>query len=299
MSYDFIKEICDKYGAGYEENQPLAQYTSFKIGGNCPILVKPNSIPCLYGLIKAFNSHGQDYKIMGKGSNLLISDKGVNFPVITLSAMGQIRFEEEKLYCGSGAPLISICREAMEKSLSGLEFAYGIPGSVGGAVYMNAGAYGGEMKDIVSSVIYLDDKGMICKADKSKLDFSYRHSFFCQKKYIITDVEINLQKGDKQTIEAKMQELMAKRREKQPLEYPSAGSTFKRPEGDFAGRLIEAAGLKGFSAGNAQVSEKHCGFVVNKGGATFSDVKSVIEKVKEKVKENSNVDLECEVIIWE
>lgn len=299
MSYDFIKEICGKYSAEYEENQSLAPYTSFKIGGNCPILVKPNGTPCLCELIKAFNSHGENYKIMGKGSNLLISDMGVNFPVVVLSAMGQTRFEDEKLYCGSGATLISVCREAAEKSLSGLEFAYGIPGSVGGAVYMNAGAYGGEMKDVVLSAIYVDDTGKICKADRSKLDFSYRHSYFCGKKYIITDVEVKLQEGDKQAIGSKMQELMSKRRAKQPLEYPSAGSTFKRPEGDFAGRLIEAAGLKGFSVGNAQVSEKHCGFVINKGGASFNDVKSVIEKVKEKVKENSGVELECEVIIWE
>lgn len=299
MNYDFIKEICEKYGAEYAENRPLAPYTSFRIGGICPVLVKPNGTPCLCELVKAFNSHGEDYKIMGKGSNLLISDKGVSFPVITLSDMGEIRFEGEKAHCGSGAALISVCREAAEKALGGLEFAYGIPGSLGGAVYMNAGAYGGEMKDIVKSVTYLDDTGKIRRADSSKLDFSYRHSFFSGKKYIITDVEIKLQKGDKQLINAKMRELMEKRREKQPLEYPSAGSTFKRPEGDYAGRLIEAAGLKGFSVGDAQVSEKHCGFVVNKGNAAFNDVKSVIENVKEKVKETSGIDLECEVIIWE
>lgn len=299
MNYDFIKIICEKYGAEYAENQPLAPYTSFKIGGCCPVLVKPNGTPCLCELVKEFNSHGEDYKIMGKGSNLLISDKGVSFPVITLSDMGEIRFEGEKAHCGSGAALISVCREAAEKALGGLEFAYGIPGSLGGAVYMNAGAYGGEMKDIVKSVTYLDDTGKIRRADSSKLDFSYRHSFFSGKKYIITDVEIKLQKGDKQLINAKMRELMEKRRERQPLEYPSAGSTFKRPEGDYAGRLIEAAGLKGFSVGDAQVSEKHCGFVVNKGNAAFNDVKSVIEKVKEKVKETSGIDLECEVIIWE
>ncbi len=301
MDYDYIKKLCEKFGAEYEENQSLAQYTSFKIGGICPILIKPNGIPCLCSIVKALNSHGESFKIMGKGSNLLISDNGVNFPVIALMSMGEILFSEDegRVICGSGAPLISVCREAAEKSLSGLEFAYGIPGSIGGAVYMNAGAYGGEMKDIVDSVFYIDDKGMICKADKSRLDFSYRHSFFSNKNYIITQITLDLQKGDKQAVNQKMQELMAKRREKQPLEYPSAGSTFKRPEGDFAGRLIEAAGLKGFSVGGAQVSEKHCGFVVNKDNATFSDVKSVIEAVKEKVKKASGKELECEVIIWE
>lgn len=299
MNYDFIKEICEKYDAEYTENQLLAQYTSFKIGGPCPILVKPNSLPCLCSLVKAFNSHGSDYKIMGKGSNLLISDSGIDLPVMLLSSMGEIRFEDEKAVCGSGAALISVCMEAAENSLSGLEFAYGIPGSIGGAVYMNAGAYGGEMKDIVESVIYVDDKGMICRADRSQLDFSYRRSFFSSKNHIIAQITLKLEKGGKQDIDNKMRELMAARREKQPLEYPSAGSTFKRPEGDFAGRLIEAAGLKGFSVGGAQVSEKHCGFVVNKGNAAFSDVKSVIEKVKEKVKETSGRELECEVIIWE
>ncbi|MCM1298027.1 MAG: UDP-N-acetylmuramate dehydrogenase [Firmicutes bacterium] len=299
MNYDFIKEICEKYGAEYAENQPLAQYTSFKIGGSCPILVKPDSTPCLCELVKAFNSYNTDYKIMGKGSNLLISDKGVDFPVVALSAMGEIRFEGERAFCGSGAALISVCREAAENALGGLEFAYGIPGSLGGAVYMNAGAYGGEMKDIVECVTYIDETGKIRRADRSQLDFSYRHSFFCDKKYIITDIAIKLSKGDKQSINAKMQELMARRKEKQPLEYPSAGSTFKRPEGDFAGRLIEEAGLKGFSVGGAQVSEKHCGFVINKGSADFCDVKAVIERVREKVKEVSGRELECEVIIWE
>lgn len=300
MDYGIYKSICNKYKAGYSENQALSQYTSFKIGGDCPLLIKPNSADCLCELMAAFADNGHKYRIMGKGSNLLISDKGVDCPVILISSdMGEVSFYGDRVICQAGLPLISLCNEAAKKGLSGLEFAYGIPGSVGGAVYMNAGAYGGEMRDIVISCTYADEKGRLHQIKKEDMDLSYRHSFFSGKPYVITDVTLKLQNGDKKAITDIMQEIMNKRREKQPLEYPSAGSTFKRPEGDFAGRLIEAAGMKGFSVGGAQVSEKHCGFVVNKGNAAFDDVIDLIDAVKAKVKEVSGRDLECEVIIWE
>ena len=301
MNYSFIKEICRKYGTDYAENEALAEYTSFKIGGECPILVKPNGSDCLCALLKAFKREKCPYRVMGKGSNLLISDRGVNCPVIMLSAdMGRIDFSEDgRAIVGSGAALISVCREAADRALSGLEFAYGIPGSVGGAVYMNAGAFGGEMKDIVLGCTYADADGELHKIKKDDMELSYRHSFFSGKSLIITEVEIQLQNGDKDAVNEKMSELMERRRDKQPLEYPSAGSTFKRPEGDFAGRIIEEAGLKGFTVGGAQVSEKHCGFVVNKGGAGFKDVMGVIDEVKRRVKESSGRELECEVVIWE
>lgn len=300
MSYNFIKEICCKYGADYAESEALAEYTSFKIGGKCPILVKPNGSGCLCELLRAFKRENCLYRVMGKGSNLLISDNGIDCPVIMISAdMGEIGFEGDRIVAGSGAALISVCREAADRALSGMEFAYGIPGSVGGAVYMNAGAYGGEMKDIVLGCTYADENGELHKIASADMELSYRHSFFSGKPFIITEVEIRLQSGDKKAISEKMSEFMGRRRDKQPLEYPSAGSTFKRPEGDYAGRLIEEAGLKGFTVGGAQVSEKHCGFVVNKGGAAFEDVLGVIGEVKRRVKERSGRELECEVIIWE
>lgn len=300
MNYSFIKEICRKYGADFLEHEALAEYTSFKIGGECPILVKPNGSNCLCALLKAFKRENCPYRVMGKGSNLLISDNGVDCPVIMISTdMGEIGFEGDKIVVGSGAALISVCRAAADRALSGMEFAYGIPGSIGGAVYMNAGAYGGEMKDIVLGCTYADEDGGLHKIKSTDMELSYRHSFFSGKPFIITEVEIQLQRGDKKAITEKMSEFMGRRRDKQPLEYPSAGSTFKRPEGDFAGRLIEEAGLKGFTVGGAQVSEKHCGFVVNKGGAAFEDVVGVIGEVKRRVKERSGRELECEVIIWE
>ena len=299
MDYRMIEEICAKYGAEYKKNECLASYTSFKIGGRCPILIKPNGMDCLREIVSEFNCGNKEYRIIGKGSNILVSDKGVDFPVISLSSMTKAEVDGERMICTAGMPLIGLCRLAAEQSLSGLEFAYGIPGSTGGAVYMNAGAYGGEMKDVVSECTFIDSDGELVRAAAEDLDFSYRHSFFSGKKYIITEIKLMLHKGDKNEIQNTMDELMQRRRDKQPLEYPSAGSTFKRPEGDFAGRLIEAAGLKGFSIGGAQVSEKHCGFVINKGGATFDDVKMLIERVREKVKENSGVSLETEVVVWE
>ena len=300
MDYRFIREICEKHGAACTENELLAPYTSFKIGGSCPIMTKPNGTECLCELIKALNRVQTPFRVMGRGSNLLISDRGVDVPVILISSdMGGVSFNGEKIVCGAGAALNAVCKAALEHGSTGLEFAYGIPGSVGGALYMNAGAYGGEMKDIAESCTYIDESGEIHTLTADKMDLSYRHSFFSGKPFIITEITLSLKQGDKEQIQARMQELMQKRRDKQPLEYPSAGSTFKRPEGDFAGRLIEAAGLRGFSVGGAAVSEKHCGFVINKGGATFSDVKKLIEIIKQRVKETSGRDLSCEVIIWE
>lgn len=300
MNYSFIKEICFKYGAHFAEYEELAEYTSFKIGGECPILVKPNGSDCLCELLKAFKKENCPYRVMGKGSNLLISDNGVDCPVIMISSdMGKIEFEENRVNVGSGAALISLCKEAADRALCGMEFAYGIPGSVGGAVCMNAGAYGGEMKDIVLGCTYADEEGELHQISAEDMELSYRHSFFSGKPFIITEVKIQLQKGDKKAITEKMSVLMGRRRDKQPLEYPSAGSTFKRPPGDYAGRLIEEAGLKGFTIGGAQVSEKHCGFVVNRGSASFDDVMKVIGEVKRRVRERSGRELECEVIVWE
>lgn len=294
-----IEKICVRYGAEYEENVCLAPYTSFKIGGCCPLMIFPTEVNCLKELVYEFSCAHTEFRVLGKGSNLLVSDKGVDFPVISLSLMNKAETDGERIRCGAGIPLITLCGLAEKNGLSGLEFAYGIPGSAGGAVYMNAGAYGGEMKDVLSECVYADENGKLVSIAAKDMELSYRHSFFSGKNYIIAEIELKLQKGDKKEIRMKMDDFMARRRDKQPLEYPSAGSTFKRPKGNFAGKLIEEAGLRGFSVGGAQVSEKHCGFIVNKGGASFDDVKSLIEAVTEKVKENSGVTLEPEVLIWE
>lgn len=300
MDYSFIKKICEKHGARYLENEPLAGHTSFKIGGACPLVAVPNGVSCLSELIREFNSRDVIYKVMGKGTNLLISGNGVNFPVILISSdMGKISASGVNLTAEAGASLGSLCVFAKDNSLSGLEFAYGIPGSVGGALYMNAGAYGGEIKDVVLSCDYIDKSGEIKTITANEMDLSYRSSVFTKNGGVIASVSFNLKKSDKSAISERMEEIMQKRRDKQPLEYPSAGSAFKRPDGDYAGRLIEASGLKGFSVGGAQVSEKHCGFIINRKNATFDDVKTLLEKVSEKVKTDSGRNLQREIIIWE
>ena len=269
------------------------------IGFLLDILVKPNSADCLKDILKICRENGINYYILGRGSNVLISDKGLKGAVILLSSdFSEIRQPDDcRIICAAGASLTKVCAFARDNSLTGLEFAYGIPGSVGGALYMNAGAYGGEMKDVVESCFYLDENFELKEMSASEMELSYRHSVFSGKNYVITAVCFKLQKGDKAEISAKMSELMEKRRSKQPLEYPSAGSTFKRPEGDFAARLIEASGLKGYTCGGAQVSEKHSGFVINKDNASFEDVMNVIKGVKDKVYADSGVMLECEVLI--
>ena len=299
MNIELIEKIAEKYGAEYIRNEKLAKYTSFEIGGCCDILVKPNSADCLKDILKICRDNGINYYILGRGSNVLISDKGLKGAVILLSSgFSEIRQPDDcRIICAAGASLTKVCAFARDNSLTGLEFAYGIPGSVGGALYMNAGAYGGEMKDVVESCFYLDENFELKKMSASEMELSYRHSVFSGKNYVITAVCFKLQKGDKAEISAKMSELMEKRRSNQPLEYPSAGSTFKRPEGDFAARLIEASGLKGYACGGAQVSEKHSGFVINKENASFEDVMNVIKGVKEKVYADSGVMLECEVLI--
>jgi len=300
LSYRCIEEICEKHGVEFLQDELVSKYTTFEIGGKCDLLVKPKSYDSVKDIIECCRKNNIKYYILGKGSNVLVSDKGLQGVVIVISA-NEVKLEKDKdvIYCDAGASLTKICVFAKDNCLSGLEFAYGIPGSVGGALYMNAGAYGGEMKDVVLSCFYLDENLTVkeMKADEMKL--SYRHSIFCEKNYVILGVSFKLNKGNKAEIAAKMSELMDKRRSKQPLEYPSAGSTFKRPEGDFAARLIEVSGLKGYTYGGAQVSEKHSGFVINKGGATCSDVLNVVSAVKEKVYADSGIKLECEILILE
>ena len=300
MNYGALSVIAEKYGAKILYDESIAKYTSFGIGGVCDVIVMPNSAECAAALVSECRKSGTAYHILGKCTNVLISDKGLRGAVIMIgSDMSQIRRDGCRLICEAGASLSKICISAKNEGLGGLEFAYGIPGSAGGALYMNAGAFGGEMKDVVVYCDYLDPDGAIKRMDREEMELSYRHSVFTGSDKVILSVCFELYEADSDAVSAKMNEIMQKRRDKQPLEYPSAGSTFKRPEGYFAAKLIEDSGLKGFSVGGAQVSEKHSGFVINKENASFSDVVGVIDHVREKVFADSGVRLETEVMIVE
>lgn len=279
-------------------NEPLCKYTSFNIGGPADYFVKINNEEELKQVISLAKENNVPFYLLGNGSNILVGDKGFRGIVIKLGgAFEEVITEGDIIKAGAAITLAKIAKEAMDNSLTGFEFAAGIPGSLGGALVMNAGAYGGEMKQVVTSVKMLMANGDIEIVDNQGMDFGYRHSILKENGGIALGCTIKLQPGDKDSIRAYMQELAIKRKEKQPLEYPSAGSTFKRPEGKFAGKLIEDSGLGGFSVGDAQVSEKHKGFVINKGNASAKDVKELIDQIIEIVKDKQGVTLEPEVIM--
>ena len=293
-----LKQQLRAEGIGYRENEPLAAHCTFKIGGPADVFAQPETEEQLCRTIALCRECGVKYYLLGNGSNILFADEGFSGVVIDVSALdAEIAVEDTVLTAGAGVRLAALCKAALKHGLSGLEFAYGIPGTVGGAVYMNAGAYGGEMKDVVVSCRYITEKGDIKEIPLEKMELSYRHSFFSERNLCITSVKMKLAKGEREKIKDRMDTLMERRKDKQPLEYPSAGSTFKRPEGDFAARLIEVCGLKGTACGGAEVSTKHSGFVINKDNATFDDVMGVVDIVKQKVKEQTGVTLECEVLI--
>ncbi len=297
-SYSDFCSFCNKIECEYLSDEPLSSYTSFKIGGNASLMVFPDSQSKLSDLVKYIKSENLPLVVIGKGSNLLVSDNGFDGVVINTAKLNKIELvDETTIICQSGVPLAKLCKFALENSLTGLEFAYGIPGTAGGAAYMNAGAYGGEMKDVLVECSHINSDGTLGSFKGEELALGYRHSVYCDSELIIFNLTLKLQKGDSDEIRAKMNELMGKRKDKQPLEYPSAGSTFKRPEGYFAGALIEQCGLKGVSVGAAQVSEKHAGFVINRGGATADDVKKLIELCQNTVLERTGIMLEPEVKI--
>ena len=289
-------EFCDSEKIEYSLNEPMCLHTSFKIGGPAQVFVVVKSKSELEKAIKKSNELEFPFFVIGKGSNLLVSDSGIEGAVINLSGMDKIEVSGNKLTAFSGASLASVCNSALENGLSGLEFAYGIPGSVGGAIYMNAGAYGGEMSQVVESADYVTKDGKTGTVLLEDMELGYRTSIFKKSGAVITSVTFALNKGEKEDIKAKMQDFTGRRTAKQPLEYPSAGSTFKRPIGYYAGALIEENGLKGKSVGGAQVSEKHAGFVINTGDATCKDVKELIKIIQNTVKTNNGVELETEVI---
>ena len=278
-------------------NEPMSSHTTFRVGGEASMLVRISSPDQLLKLIPYLNDIGEPYYVIGNGSNILVGDKGYNGVILEIgSGMSDIRVEGNRIIAGAGALLSSIARVALENDLSGLEFASGIPGSIGGGVVMNAGAYGGEIRDVVTEVEVMSVDGQLMTISKRDMQFGYRTSIIKMRPFTVLSVTMELTPGDHTVIEDKMKELSARRKEKQPLEYPSAGSTFKRPEGYFAGKLIMDAGMRGYTIGGAAVSEKHCGFIVNKGNATAADVYEVIQEVEERVKERFDVTLEPEIV---
>ena len=307
MAQDILK-FAEEYSMATDEveiilGEPLKEHTSFHVGGNAQIFVRPYSEEALANGLTLCRRFGLPRHILGKGTNLLVSDKGVKGVVFDLTTLAGWKIEADgpegpTLFSRTGSLLRQLAKAAAEASLSGLEFAHGIPGTLGGALYMNAGAYGGEMKDITEMVRLMDPAGRIFELSGEEMDFGYRHSRMEGSEDIILSAVLRLQPGNREEIEEKMRDLSQRRRDKQPLEYPSAGSTFKRPAGYFAGQLIEEAGLKGFSLGGAQVSEKHAGFVINTGGARARDIYDLCEEVSRRVLENSGVPLEREVRTW-
>lgn len=277
--------------------EPMWRHTSFRIGGPADVLIIPQSVDELIKVMNLIKSENIPYFILGNGTNVIVSDKGIRGVVIKLTAIRKISVDGEVIVSEAGALLSSIANTALDNELTGFEFASGIPGTLGGAITMNAGAYGPEIKDVVEKVEVIDRNGSIYEVKNGNMRFGYRSSLIQSDNLIALRAWIHLKKGNYKDIKAKMDELNGLRKMKQPLEYPSAGSVFKRPEGFYAGKLIQDAGLSGFTIGGAQVSKKHCGFIINKGNATADDVLNLIAYIKKTVKDKFGVDLETEVKI--
>lgn len=298
MKQEFYEKLCEILGKEGQVllDEPLKKHTTFRIGGPAKYFCLPKNWEQLAKVIKACREFEENYYILGNGSNILVSDQGYSGVVIQLFRnCNEVRIEGTRLYADAGALLVKISHLAAQEGLTGLEFASGIPGTIGGALVMNAGAYGGEMKDVVREALVLTEEGERLRLSGEQLELGYRTSSVARKHQIVLEAILELEQGDKASIEARMKELKEARAEKQPLEYPSAGSTFKRPEGYFAGKLIMDAGLRGFCVGDAQVSEKHCGFVINRGNATAKDVLALVSHVQKEVRNQFGVELELEV----
>lgn len=293
---DFVRAYAPEEDIWPDE--PMWKHTTFRTGGNAGCLLRVSAPQQLCALLPGLRKRQVPFFILGNGSNLLVGDKG--YPGVMLqigSRMSALTVEGSCIRAQAGALLSRIAKCAQENGLTGFEFASGIPGALGGAIVMNAGAYGGEMKQVIRQVTVMDGEGTISVLENEAMEFGYRTSIVKKRPLTVLEAVIGLSSGDKEAILKQMEELAAKRMQKQPLEYPSAGSTFKRPEGFFAGKLIMEAGLSGYSVGGARVSEKHCGFVVNTGGASSADVLAVIREVQKRVKENTGISLETEVVL--
>ncbi|AYF53623.1 UDP-N-acetylenolpyruvoylglucosamine reductase [Clostridium sp. K25] len=290
-----LESILDK--EEIKNNVLMKSYTSFRVGGPADVFVTPNSYEKIRDVIKLCKHYNIPYFILGNGSNLLVKDGGIRGVVINFTKLNKISVEETKVIAESGAILSMVANTALKNNLTGLEFAHGIPGSVGGAVAMNAGAYNGEICQVIESATIIDNHGEIREISKKDMELSYRNSLILKNGYIVLKATFKLQKGEHDSIKARMDDLMRRRKEKQPLEYPSAGSTFKRPEGYFAAKLIEDSELKGVHVGDAEVSVKHSGFIINKGNASAKDILDLIELVKKTVNDKFKVTLNTEVRI--
>ncbi|EDT72681.1 UDP-N-acetylmuramate dehydrogenase [Clostridium perfringens] len=278
-------------------DSPMSEHIYFRVGGPADILVTPVNEEQVVNTLKLCREYNVPYFILGNGSNILVKDGGISGVVIKFNKLNKITTDGNCVTAQSGALLKDVSKAALENNLRGFEFACGIPGSIGGAVFMNAGAYDGEMAHVIKSARVIDENCNIKNLTKEELELGYRSSIVMKKGYVVIEATVELESGEYASIKDKIDDLTNKRESKQPLEYPSAGSTFKRPEGYFAGKLIQDSGLKGFSIGGAAVSEKHSGFVINKGGATAKDVLDVIAHVQKTVKENFDVELHTEVRI--
>lgn len=290
-----LSDIVDKNE--FDLDVPMSEHTYFKVGGPADIMVTPSTKDKVIEVINLCKSENMPYIIIGNGSNLLVRDGGIRGVVIKLSALNNIIVNEEDIIADSGALLSDVSKKALEFSLTGFEFACGIPGSVGGAVFMNAGAYDGELCNVISEALVIDENGNLKVLNNSELELGYRTSAVMTNGYVVIQAKFKLKKGAYEKIKGRIDELTARREDKQPLEYPSAGSTFKRPVGHFAGKLIQDAGLKGFCIGGASVSEKHSGFIINKDHATANDILNLIMHVQRTVKDMFGVDLSPEVRI--
>ena len=298
IDIDKLTELCGELGCRITPECPLREYVTFRFGGPCRALISVNSAESAAALMKYLDDNSIRYGIIGRGSNIIVSDEGFDGIILLFgSDFADISIDGTTMRCDAGALLASACVHAQQTGLSGMENLFGIPGTVGGALYMNAGAYGCEMKDVVISAEYIGEDCKLHSISKDEMELSYRHSIFAGGKGIITSVTLGLTEGDPAEIKSAMTECMAKRSSKQPLDYPSAGSTFKRPEGSYASLLIEQCGLKGMTCGGAMVSEKHSGFVINKGYATCADVLELCDKVRNIVKEKTGYVLELEPVI--
>ena len=293
---DFEKRLTEIAGAANVKlEEPMKNHTTFRIGGPARYFVTPENADALILVIGLCRGEEKLFAVIGNGSNLLVSDQGYQGVVISTEKLDHCQVEGNQIRAGAGVKLARMAKQALEHGLAGLEFAAGIPGTVGGALVMNAGAYGSEMKNVLVDAVLLTKDGAVIRRTGEELELGYRTSVIAKKGYIVLEAVLELQKGEKEKIQAVMDDLKERRVTKQPLEYPSAGSTFKRPEGYFAGKLIQDAGLRGFQVGGAQVSEKHCGFVINKDQATASDVMNLMNQVSDKVYEEFGVRLQPEV----
>ena len=297
MNQDLYNQLCEIVGSdNVHVDEEMKKHTTFRIGGPADFYVLPHSKDEIGRVVQVCKNAGEPFYVLGNGSNLLVGDKGYRGVIIQIfKNYSDIIIEGTQITAKSGALLSKVAKKALAAGLTGFEFASGIPGTIGGAVVMNAGAYGGEMKDVILSATVMTQEGSIQKLSNQELQLGYRTSLVARQNDIVLEVSLELKKGDPDQIRSLMEELKNKRVTKQPLEYPSAGSTFKRPEGYFAGKLIMDAGLRGFSVGDAQVSEKHCGFVINKGNASARDIVALMDEVTGRVKEQFGVTLEPEV----